>query len=362
MMSMQDYINNVKSNVVNSPANFEDKTKSHNSFVIPNMVCGNDSFEKKDIKIDTNSGKNLNKKIDKKKIFKIGAIVATIALAIVAFVKRKQIGSALSGLFNKKKSPEPPTPPTSTTPPPTGSISNSKTPPAAPSLASDAHPKDASDSLSGVINNPKAADIIKVPEPTFGANPTIEEKQQYCATLLNHINNEKVQKEEITDALDKLSQYGENSDIEKINYYVWNNRNEDVILALNKVVDKLGKKGDDFCVYEYLTRDCYQLSYSGSTEILKTLTKLREDVFTEHEYDKLIRCLLEKIPDDKTGEFTEALVELLTTAGKKEYISFLDKYLINFSYVNKFMNQGQKTPQCIVDVIDKLKKMLDNKK
>ena len=69
MMSMQDYINNVKSNVVNSPANFEDKTKSHNSFVIPNMVCGNDSFEKKDIKIDTNSGKNLNKKIDKKKIF-----------------------------------------------------------------------------------------------------------------------------------------------------------------------------------------------------------------------------------------------------------------------------------------------------
>ena len=348
MVSMQDYINTVKSNTVNNSANFEDKMKSQSSFVVPNIASKNDSFEKEDI-IDTNIDKNLNKKIDKKKIFKIGAIVAGIGIAILAFAKRKQISSALSNISNKK---QPPTSPT----PPTGSIPNPKTPSAASSLTPDVHPKDASDSLSGVVNNTKTANIIKVPKPTFGANPTLEEKQQYCTTLLHHINGGKSQ-EEIVDALDKLSQYGENSDIEKILFY-YIKEDEPVILGINKVVDKLGKKGDDFCVYEYVSRNSYKLSIDTYTQLLKTILKLRENVFTANEFDMLTSNLLEKIPDDKTGEFTEALVKLLTTAGKKEYISILDDYLRNFGRVNKFMQQGQKTPQSIIDVIEKIKAQL----
>ena len=139
-------------------------------------------------------------------------------------------------------------------------------------------------------------------------------------------------------------------------YYI--KEDEPVILGINKVVDKLGKKGDDFCVYEYVSRNSYKLSIDTYTQLLKTILKLRENVFTANEFDMLTSNLLEKIPDDKTGEFTEALVKLLTTAGKKEYISILDDYLRNFGRVNKFMQQGQKTPQSIIDVIEKIKAQL----
>ena len=66
MISMQDYINSLKPSSVNNSVNFEDKTKSQNSFVIPNIASKNDSFEKEDNKIDASN----NKKIDKKRYLK----------------------------------------------------------------------------------------------------------------------------------------------------------------------------------------------------------------------------------------------------------------------------------------------------
>ena len=66
MVSMQDYMNSIKSNTINNSANFEDKSKSQNSFVVPNIASKNDSFEKEDNKVDTSN----DKKIDKKRYLK----------------------------------------------------------------------------------------------------------------------------------------------------------------------------------------------------------------------------------------------------------------------------------------------------
>ena len=62
MVSMQDYMNSIKSNTINNSANFEDKSKSQNSFVVPNIASKNDSFEKEDNKVDTSNDKKIDKK------------------------------------------------------------------------------------------------------------------------------------------------------------------------------------------------------------------------------------------------------------------------------------------------------------
>lgn len=164
MVSMQDYINSIKSNAVNNSVNFEDKIKSQNSFVMSNMASKNDSFEKKDNNVDTSK----DNKIDKNKVFKIGVIIAGIGLAILAFLKRKQIISALSNLFNKKQPPEPPTPPQN---PPTSNIPNSKTPPAAPSSAPITKPVQTPEPI--IQGGSKAQPDVKI-NPTDDTSKTVQ--------------------------------------------------------------------------------------------------------------------------------------------------------------------------------------------
>ena len=117
MITMQEYINNVKNKTDINQNTY--KSVKCNPLTTSNVSLNlkPDSFEKE------------NSKTHKKEIFKIGAIAAGVASAILAFIKRKRIGNALSGLFNKKKPPEPPAPPT-------GNIPNTpktpKTPPEKP--------------------------------------------------------------------------------------------------------------------------------------------------------------------------------------------------------------------------------------
>lgn len=97
MLSMQDYINNIKQQNIYNNLNSNIDKQSTTSDLSLNLKS--DSFEKKD------------NKINKKKIFKIGALITGIVLVVLAFLKRKQIGNILSNLFNKKSPTQPPAPP-----------------------------------------------------------------------------------------------------------------------------------------------------------------------------------------------------------------------------------------------------------
>lgn len=178
------------------------------------------------------------------------------------------------------------------------------------------------------------------------------EKQQYISKVLEFINSTEDQ-DSIIQALDKIQQYGTADDLERINANVWMTSEEPLVVKLSQTVGKIGRKDiDDYQLIDYVVPSS-KLSCDGYTEVFKAVSKLSSS-YSDKEYDKLIYHL-NNIPHDKNGNFTEALTEMLISVGKKEYISQLDDYLRNFSYVNDFMNKGQKTPQAVLDVIDKVK-------
>ena len=144
MITMQEYINNVKNKTDINQNTY--KSVKCNPLTTSNVSLNlkPDSFEKE------------NSKTHKKEIFKIGAIAAGVVSAILAFLKRKRIGNALSGLFNKKKPPEPPAPPA-------GNIPNTpKTPPAKPAQTTEP--------TTSTLIPPKQTELPKHPNI-----PTLEE-------------------------------------------------------------------------------------------------------------------------------------------------------------------------------------------
>lgn len=182
MLSMQDYINNIKQQNIYNNLNSNIDKQSTTSDLSLNLKS--DSFEKKD------------NKINKKKIFKIGALITGIVLVVLAFLKRKQIGNILSDLFNKKSSTQSPAPPLNGVP------NNPKTPPIEPPKK----PIQAINSLTSDINNSKldnsAEEIIQetvqiVSEKT---SPTLEEY-----TRLRKEFNEKLRKLDISDPTRKAA-------------------------------------------------------------------------------------------------------------------------------------------------------------
>ena len=182
MLSMQDYINNIKQQNIYNNLNSNIDKQSTTSDLSLNLKS--DSFEKKD------------NKINKKKIFKIGALITGIVLVVLAFLKRKQIGNILSNLFNKKSPTQPPAPPLNGVP------NNPKTPPIEPPKK----PIQAINSLTSDINNSKldnsAEEIIQetvqiVSEKT---SPTLEEY-----TRLRKEFNEKLRKLDISDPTRKAA-------------------------------------------------------------------------------------------------------------------------------------------------------------
>ena len=170
MVSMQDYMNSIKNradinqNAYKKSNSLNDKSFTTSSAASLNLNSKTDSFEKEDDKSNTTN----DKKIDKKKIFKIVGIIAGIGLAILAFLKRKQISSALSNLFNKKHPPKPPTPPQN---PPTSNIPNPKTPPGAPSSTPTIKPVQTSKPV--IQGGSKAQPDVKI-KPTDDTSKTVQ--------------------------------------------------------------------------------------------------------------------------------------------------------------------------------------------
>ena len=182
MLSMQDYINNIKQQNIYNNLNSNIDKQSTTSDLSLNLKS--DSFEKKD------------NKINKKKIFKIGALITGIVLVVLAFLKRKQIGNILSNLFNQKSPTQPPAPPLNGVP------NNPKTPPIEPPKK----PIQAINSLTLDINNSKldnsAEEIMQetvqiVSEKT---SPTLEEY-----TRLRKEFNEKLRKLDKSDPTRKAA-------------------------------------------------------------------------------------------------------------------------------------------------------------
>ena len=184
------------------------------------------------------------------------------------------------------------------------------------------------------------------------------EQQQYISKVIEFINSTEDQ-DAIIQALDKIQQYGTADDLERINANVWMTAKEPLIVKLSQTIGQIGGKDADIQLVDYMRPLISKLSCDSYVEVFKAATKLSIS-YDGKIYDELISHL-NNIPSDKNGNFTEALTEMLISVGKKEYISQLDDYLRNFSYVNDFMNKGQKTPQAVLDVIDKVKVGLKSK-
>ena len=349
MLSIQDYISSIKTADKNNFADCENKTQPQSYNAVQNLSSKNDSFEKEDNKT--------NNKINKKKAFKITAIITGIGLAILAFFKRKQIGELFSNIFRKKPSQAP-------TPPNNDILTNPKTPPATPptkptqSLEPKIQPNANVSKPIEEIKNGAQKIIKEIPVPTFGDNPTILEQQQYVSKVLEYINSIDNQ-DLIIQALDKIQQYGTAEDLEKINAYVWMYAKEPLIIKLSQTVGLLGRKNiDDVFLLDYVSPTS-KLSYDAYAEVFKAASKICA-CYDDREYGKLIKHL-NNIPFDEKGDFTQTLTELLISVGKKEYISKLGDYLRNFGYVNAFKNKGEKTPQSVLSVIEKVKEGLEKK-
>ena len=358
MVSIQDYINATKMNNGNTFIDFEDKAKSMKYNSILNSTSKSDTFEKKGDKDNLVGDKeNPDNKIGKKKIVKIGAIIAGVALAMVAFLKRKQIGEFLSNLFHKK-SPEPPVPPTDNI------SSKAKTPPA-PFSKPNVNPNVDTAKPTDKTNKRWQENIKKIekeiPKPKFGDNPTILEKQQYTSKVVEYINSTEDQ-DLIMQALDKIQQYGTPEDLEKINAYVWTRAKDPLVVKLSQTVGKIGGENADIQLLDYM-RPLSELSCDTYAEVFKVATDLSISYggFRQCQlYDEFLSHL-NKIPTDKNGKFTKALTDMLISVGKKEYIPQLDKYLRNYNYINEFMNKGEKTPQVVLDVINKVRAGIEAK-
>ena len=75
--------------------------------------------------------------------------------------------------------------------------------------------------------------------------------------------------------------------------------------------------------------------------------------FTQPTYFEDLMRFANRIPTDETGEYTKEYIDMLISVGRKEDIEFLNKYLRNYNHINEFIENKQKTPQVIVDAIEK---------
>lgn len=348
-ISMTDFINNVNNNSTVNINNDNQKQYIENSTIA----------QKQDT-VELNNNKNINKN-KKKKIIIVASSIVAIALAFLAFFKRKQIGGALSNLFKKKKPTEPITPISE-------NIPNHKMQP----IAQLAKPtQEAASKMQSDIDATKLTEQVnqgiqknvekigkEIPIPTFGNNPTIEERKQYLESIAMYIKNE--DSGLVNQAIDAIRKYGTAEDIDKLHTTAWVFADEPTLVNLVKTVAKLGRldKGDDMKVTHYITAKNHDLSNETYIEIFKALNKLVSEYGSR--YEGLVR-FLNKVPDDKDGEFTRVLTETLINLGNKASVKYLDRYETGYSLINDFISKGEETPQVVLDIIEKIRKAIEKK-
>lgn len=111
-------------------------------------------------------------------------------------------------------------------------------------------------------------------------------------------------------------------------------------------------------IYNLLNRKNGEFSNETYIEAFKAIGKLHTNGIKF--YEKLL-SYINKIPDDKNGEYSKVLIETLKTVGHQNDTKTLDDYIRNFNHVNQYKNKGEETPQIILDAIEDIRKVISNK-
>lgn len=183
------------------------------------------------------------------------------------------------------------------------------------------------------------------------------EKAAYVDSVAQYTKNFK-NLEQLNQAIDAIREYGTAEDLEKINYIAWVFADEPTKVNIIKTMGAIGNKETNYARITNIFIN-EKNTYSNETyiEAFKTIAKLTDGYGG---YEDLLE-FVNKIPNDKDGEFTKTLVDTLIAVGLKEDIDYLDKYLRNYGHVNWFKNKGEETPRIILDTIETIRKELEKK-
>ena len=233
MITMQEYINNIRNPKTTTPLKKEVEVNN----IVQNETLKEDKFEKSE-----------NKKIDKNKIIKIGAVLTSILIAITAFLKRKQIMNFISN-FSKKKEQIPPKP---------ASIEPSDVSPA------NIQPNKIQHKIQESI----------FPTPKFTSNPNAAQRDEYVDELIKYMNSTPDTKLQLK-ALKEIEKYGI-GDIDDISTMMLS-EDESVIRETLKIYQKCGTDKDVFDIIGPIRRETIEIKEDETfIEVLKTIQKLAQ--------------------------------------------------------------------------------------
>ena len=324
MLTLNDFKNSISNNLSLGINKLEGRLTATN---LNNSKINNDTFE---------SSKDINSTIkkDKSKPLKIGVVILTAMIATIAIIKRKAIGEFLSNL---KKKPQ--------TPPIQTDIPNK------PVEIPQVEPK-TTKPLTQVLENTSQDIKYELPKPNFGINPTREEQQAYINSIAQYLKPNDMG--DMTDqALDALAKYGTGEDLKKIHGMVWMDADEARTKKIIQTVGAIGRKDVDSYHLALYISGVHNHTNDTYVELFKATKKLFPNFYERGcNFEDLMR-FANRIPTDETGEYTKEYIDMLISVGRKEDIEFLNKYLRNYNHINEFIENKQKTPQVIVDAIEK---------
>ena len=324
MLTLNDFKNSISNNLSLGINKLEGRLTATN---LNNSKINNDTFE---------SSKDINSTIkkDKSKPLKISVVILTAMIATIAIIKRKAIGEFLSNL---KKKPQ--------TPPMQTDIPNK------PVEIPQVEPK-TTKPLTQVLENTSQDIKYELPKPNFGINPTREEQQAYINSIAQYLKPNDMG--DMTDqALDALAKYGTGEDLKKIHGMVWMDADEARTKKIIQTVGAIGRKDVDSYHLALYISGVHNHTNDTYVELFKATKKLFPNFYERGcNFEDLMR-FANRIPTDETGEYTKEYIDMLISVGRKEDIEFLNKYLRNYNHINEFIENKQKTPQVIVDAIEK---------
>ena len=333
MLTLNDFKNSISNNLSLGINKLEGRLTATN---LNNSKINNDTFE---------SSKDINSTIkkDKSKPLKISVVILTAMIATIAIIKRKAIGEFLSNL---KKKPQ--------TPPIQTDIPNK------PVEIPQVEPK-TTKPLTQVLENTSQDIKYELLKPNFGINPTREEQQAYINSIAQYLKPNDMG--DMTDqALDALAKYGTGEDLKKIHGMVWMDADEARTKKIIQTVGAIGRKDVDSYHLALYISGVHNHTNDTYVELFKATKKLFPNFYERGcNFEDLMR-FANRIPTDETGEYTKEYIDMLISVGRKEDIEFLNKYLRNYNHINEFIENKQKTPQVIVDAIEKARQGILAKK
>ena len=187
------------------------------------------------------------------------------------------------------------------------------------------------------------------------------EQQAYIDSIAQYLKPNDMG--DMTDqALDALAKYGTGEDLKKIHGMVWMDADEARTKKIIQTVGAIGRKDVDSYHLALYISGVHNHTNDTYVELFKATKKLFPNFYERGcNFEDLMR-FANRIPTDETGEYTKEYIDMLISVGRKEDIEFLNKYLRNYNHINEFIENKQKTPQVIVDAIEKARQGILAKK